>query len=135
MTTDDEPQFDNWKDAWEYNAGQANTILNTYTEDELLKIIGNNEVDLYYQIWDAIAKKGTKAKAPLVLVKYLEANLEDYMDLNRYHCLEALFKICKIKDEKIKDDFFDRIAQMVREDKNAEIIKQGITDLKKYLNL
>jgi len=135
MTVSDEPQFDNWKDAWEYNAGQANAVLNSYTEDALLEIIGNNQSDLYYQIWDAISKKGTVEKAPSILVKFLEANLEDYQDLNRYHCLETIFKICKIKDEEIKDNFFARIAQMVIADKKVDEIKQGIVDLKKYLKL
>jgi hypothetical protein len=134
MPENQEQQFDSWKDAWESNAQQTNDALANYSEDQLLEIISNNQSDLYYQIWDIISKKGSKTKAPTVLINYLEANQEACMDLNRSHCLDAIFKILKTKNKKIMDDFLNRIVQMSVEKTDSLLFQQGINDLRKYIN-
>jgi hypothetical protein len=134
MPENQEPEFDNWKDAWESNARDANDSLANYTEDQLLEIIANNQSDMYYQIWDVISKKGSKTKAPFVLIKYLEDNPEACMDLSRSHCLDAIFKILKTKNKNIINDFNNRIVQMSIEEIDTVIFKQGIDDLKKYIS-
>jgi hypothetical protein len=52
-----EPQFDNRKDAWEYNAGEALNEFQQMTEDEILEIIKQGNRDMYYVIRNALKKK------------------------------------------------------------------------------
>lgn len=131
---DNEPEFDNWKDAWESNAKQVQDAFLNLSEAELLEMIKNDQIDMFYQIWGAITQKGTKEKALPILLAYLERNLENYSDLNRYHCLEAIFKICNIKDKLVQNEFLDQIPQMARDDKKIHEIKKGITALKLYID-
>ncbi|MDP2749526.1 MAG: hypothetical protein Q8O89_01690, partial [Nanoarchaeota archaeon] len=68
----DEPQFDNWKDAWEYRAKEVFDYSMTLSEDELLSYIKENRRDLFMQIWRAIGEKGTIGKSAMVLYDYLK---------------------------------------------------------------
>jgi hypothetical protein len=125
------PQFDNWKDAWEWNASQAQKQLLELSEDELLNLIANDQDDAFYQIWTAIGAKGTREKSLPILIGFLERRDDECFDLARYHCIEALFKILKIKDQKIIDDFQTKISQLSQK-KNKERLKEGIGELKAF---
>jgi len=129
---DEDPQFDNWKDAWEYEAGQARDFCMSLTEDDLLTIIKDGRSDQFFQIWAAIGQKGTKEKSPPVLIDYLEKNPEDVMDLTRYHCLEALFNILKIKNQEQIDDFQNKVSQLSQK-KNKGKFKEGLEELNKLI--
>lgn len=39
MPNEPEPEFDNWKDAYEWQAGQINNAYSELTEDELLNLV------------------------------------------------------------------------------------------------
>jgi hypothetical protein len=131
--TEAEPQFDNWKDAWEWNAGQAQKAFLEMSEDELLDLIAKDQDDAFYQIWMAIGQKGTCTKAPPILVDFLERRDDECYDLCRYHCIEALFKILKVKDGNIISDFQTRISQLAQK-KSKKKLKEGVAELrKKYL--
>lgn len=135
MSENIEPQIDNWKDAWEYNAGQTRDALLDFSEDELLAVIAEGKSDMYFQIWDVIGRKGSKVKAPAILIKYLEENTEACMDLSRAHCMEALFKILKTKNQDVIDDFYQRVVQMSVTEINMPVFQKGIIDLRKYILL
>jgi len=135
MPNNEEPQIDNWKDAWEYNAAQTRDALLNYSEDQLLEVIADGRSDMYCQIWHAIREKGTREKAPAVLINYLSECSEEWMDLNRAHCLDSLMKILKIKNQNIIDDFYARVVQMSAQKMDFDLFQKGVKDLKEYINM
>ena len=96
------PEFNNWKDAWDYHAHESFLEYMEMSEDELLKKIVNWEYDLYYTIWMVIWQKWTIEKSAPVLIKLLENLNDEQLFLERYHITENLFKIMKIEDDDLK---------------------------------
>ena len=94
MTSDNEPQFDNWKDAWEYRAGKMRDALMKASEDELLDAISQGKSDMFFQIWHVIGENGTQ-KSISILEDFLKNRKGKDYDLDRFHCEEALKKINK----------------------------------------
>jgi len=94
-----EPEFDNWKDAWEYNAADAEKKFSMLPEETLLEIIKNRQWDSYYSIWNVIGKKGTVKNSSMILYNVLLNEDKKRDDLIRYHCAGALFKILGIESE------------------------------------
>jgi len=72
MVEETEPEFDNWKDAWEWNARQT-------------------------QIWTVFQKKGT-LKSALPILEYIKRHSEDEFDLDHFHAAEVLFAILGMPD-------------------------------------
>lgn len=104
-----EPEFDNWKDAWEYNARKVLDHSSSLSEDELLSYIKQDKSDMFYQIWSAIGNKGTVEKSAIVLLEYLKRNKGKDYELERYHCTEALFKIIGMPDPNCKNELRCRV--------------------------
>ena len=50
----DEPTFDNWKDAWEWHAGQTHETYLDWAPDDLLRAADAGRYDPYYTLWSAI---------------------------------------------------------------------------------
>lgn len=93
------PDFDNRKDAWEYNAREQLDEFQQKSEDDLLDIIKKWERDMYFVIWDALKKKWTREKSWPVLVRVLDQLNDKELYLERYHICETFFYIFKIKNE------------------------------------
>ena len=100
MKEEKEPEFDNWRDAWNYHAVKQSKDYNSLSEKKLLKLIENKEWDTFYTIWDAIKKKGTIKRSSWILFNVLVEETEEWADLTRHHCAEALFTILGIEDMK-----------------------------------
>ena len=105
------PDFDNRKDAWEYQAGeQLNNYMNM-DEDQLLALAANGNWDQFYVLRSALKKKWTKKSVP-VLIDILRQLNQKELYLERYHICETIFEIIKFKDENILSDisgFVDRL--------------------------
>ena len=124
------PEFDNRKDAWEYNAGEQLDEFQQKTEDELLDIIKSANRDMYYVIWDALKKKWTREKSWPVLVWVLDQLNDKDLYLERYHICETLFHIFKIKNE---DRFWNLTGN--RESFNLKNKKTTLNDIKKRYSI
>lgn len=97
----EQPEFSNWKDAWEWHAGQAAQAYDEQTVEELLEMIRQRQYDPYYQIWYNLRDKGTLATCAPVLLEVLRREAGEQMMLVRYHCAAALFHLLGHRDEPI----------------------------------
>ncbi len=86
--------FNNWKDQWEYEANKSSSNYINKDLKELLKKVENNQVGIFYNIWDVIAQKSSPNDESLqILWEYLRDHPGEKFELDRYHCAAALFKI------------------------------------------
>ena len=107
--TQDDLSRMHWRERWEYEAGQTRDTLQQLSEDELVDRIQRGDTDSYYQIWHAIAKKGTVEGSARILWEYLRSHPGEYAMLDRYHCAGALFQILGIPDPASKGDLRPRV--------------------------
>ena len=118
-----EPEFTNWKDAWEWHATQTHRSLLEWTAAELLAAADAGRYDGYYTLWDAIRARCTLGEAAPVLVRVLRREAGEPMMLIRYHCAGALFGLMGEPDEPLPD-----LRQRVMWDRGDEAARQRATD-------
>lgn len=99
----EEPHFDNWKDAWEWHAGQTHQALQEQPLEVLLEWVRAGRYDQYYTIWDAVKSKGDLAASAPVLIEVLRREAGDEMNLVRYHCAGALFHLLGYPDDPLHE--------------------------------
>lgn len=97
----EQPQFDNWKDAWEYHAGQQHDAYRQFTAAELLKELRTKGPDPYYSIWYALKEKGD-TETGLALIKELKKYNGKDQFLLRYHCVETIFQLLSLRGNALK---------------------------------
>ncbi|MFH1253415.1 MAG: hypothetical protein V1664_03755 [Candidatus Uhrbacteria bacterium] len=133
MPNQPEPEFDNWKDAYEWQAGQANQSFLALTEDELLEMVKKDKVsDLFFGLWPALAEKGTPQKAGPVIWGYLNTHQsEDYFIINS-HASEALFKIIDRPDPNM--EILNNLRwRCISDDWGQNSRQQALQELKKLV--
>jgi len=131
MAEEEEPQFDNWKDAWEYKAGKTRDVFLTLSEAELLKMIKEDRTDMFYQVWYAIGEKGTRENAVPVLFQYLVDNPGDDYYLDRSHCSNALYKILGIREGKEPEE--DVRMRSIIDNEGENTRQEALLELKKLI--
>ena len=121
--TEDMPEFDNWKDAWDWHARQAALGFSTKSEDELLAKIQARAYDMHFQVWRALAACGTLEKSPPVLLEVLRREVGESRMLTRYHCARALFRLLGYPDEPMPE-----LREQVQWDHEGEVARQAAID-------
>jgi hypothetical protein len=99
----DEPEFSNWKDAWEWHATQTHDDLRRWPPADLLRAADAGHYDAYYTLWDAIRERCSLADAAPVLLRVIRREAGDQMMLIRYHAAGALFRLLGAPDEPLPD--------------------------------
>jgi hypothetical protein len=117
------PEFTNWKDAWEWHAGQAAQSYAEQSAEELLEMIRQRQYDPYYQIWYNLREVGTLAQCAPVLMDVLRRETGEAMMLVRYHCAAALFHLLGYRDEPIP-----KLRAKAQWDQNGEEARQQALD-------
>lgn len=97
------PEFSNWKDEWDWHAGQSRMAFDRESEDALLKRIQARQYGDYHTIWYALREKGTLAKCAPVLLNVLRREVGEDNMLTRYHCAAALFHLLGEPDDPIPE--------------------------------
>lgn len=111
-----EPEFDNWKDAWEYHAAESHRQQVEMGEDALIEQLIRGLTDGYFSSWSAIGDVGTVDKSAVPMFRFLLERNMDY--LNRYHCADALAKILGMRTD-------DPIFEGIKFDHDGEHVRQG----------
>ncbi len=126
----EEPQFSNWRDAWEWHAQQTADQLSQLGEEALLAMIQARRYDPYYQIWYTLREKGSLARCAPVLLEVLRREAGEEMMLVRYHCAAALFHLMGYPDEPIPE-----LRARVQWDHQGEEERQkAINDLRSMID-
>jgi hypothetical protein len=95
----DEPEFSNWKDAWEWHATQTHEDLRTWQPADLLRAADAGHYDAYYTLWSAIRERCTLAEAAPVLLRVIRREAGESLMLIRYHAAGALFGLLGYPDD------------------------------------
>lgn len=95
------PVFGNWKEAWEWHAQQMEKEYAGTSDDHLLHLIQQGQLDPYYQIWYSLRDKTSLNKASATLLTFLRRPASQTDDLHRYHCAAALFHLLGYSDDPI----------------------------------
>lgn len=96
-----QPHFDNWKDAWEFHAGEQQKAYEKLSADALLNLLRQEGPDPYYSIWHVLKNKGNKQTGK-ALVAFLEGYNGKDQFLLRYHCTETIFTLLQLRGEALK---------------------------------
>lgn len=95
------PHFDNWKDAWEFHAGEQAKVYEQLNADALLEILRKDGPDPYYSIWYVLKRKGDD-KTGKALVGILAGYTGADQFLLRHHCIETIFTLLKLRGDALK---------------------------------
>lgn len=110
-------EYDNRKDAWEWNAQEALQKFQKMSEDELLDLVKTWNRDTFFVLWIALKEKGTPEKSWPVLIRALRQLDDKSLYLHRYHCCETLFHILGLSDDTM---FWDIVGNMHRADRKKK---------------
>jgi hypothetical protein len=100
---DDPPQFNHWKDAWEWHADQADKFYAGQSEEQLLAWIAEGQYDAYYQIWYNLREIGRLKNCASLLLEVLRRETGEDRMFIRYHCAAALFHLMGYPDEPLPE--------------------------------
>jgi len=98
-----EPEYTNWKDAWEAHASAETAHYVAQSEDELIAGLQAGAPDAYYARWTGFRRNGTLARSGPVLLAFLRGATGPDLDLERYHAAGALFDLLGFPDDPLPE--------------------------------
>jgi hypothetical protein len=121
-----EPEFDNWKDAYEWHSQQSYEQMKQFDEEALVGFAKNGAGGLYFQLWRALGEKGTVKVSAMPLFEYVRDNPGEDAYLDRYHAFEALEKVLERADGKklSEDEKFNCVMQRPDEGSRQEALNK-----------
>lgn len=98
-----EPEFTNWKDAWEARASAETARYVAQSEDRLIADLEAGLPDAYYSRWTGFRHNGTLARSGPVLLGFLRRATGPDLELERYHAAGALFHLLGFPDDPLPE--------------------------------
>lgn len=126
----DELRSMHWRDRYSYEVGRQAESLSKLREEELIARVERKGLDPYFQVWRAIARKGTVENSAMVLWRYLQENPGKRNMLNRYHCAAALFEILGMPDPSSQSELRKRVQW---DSQGEEARQEALLELKQII--